>query len=116
MDERRRSERVPTSIPARLLLAKGRAADVTISNVGELGALVTLHDLEVEVREGERALLVHPPLLDGRPSASAARGATKGAVRTAAAVVRVDLDLEGDVVRHVALYFDGGPLPLGVEG
>jgi hypothetical protein len=114
MDNRRRSERTPTSIPARLHLAHGRDADVTISNVGELGALVTLYDLEVEVREGERALLEHPPLLDGH--------AGKGVVRTPAAVVRVDLDLTTDasgpasgVVRHVALYFDGGPKPVNVH-
>lgn len=113
MDERRRSSRIPTSIPARLHLAGHRDVDVTISNVGELGALVTLNDLEVEVREGERALLEHPPLTDGTPG--------KGLVRTTAAVVRVDLDLTGstagraldDVVRHVALYFDGGPAPRG---
>jgi|GEM_PF-3354086 len=113
MDNRRRSERLPTSIPARLQLARGRETDVTISNVGELGALVTLHDLEVEVREGERALLEHPPLVDGHPG--------KGRVRTAAAVVRVDLELDAQsagpqagIVRHVALYFDGGPNPDGV--
>ena len=113
MDERRRSERIPTSVPAHLHLARGRDVDVTISNVGELGALVTIHDLEVEVREGERALLEHPPFVDGIPG--------PGRVRTPAAVVRVDLDLApqlaaepAGIVRHVALYFDGGPKPAGV--
>ena len=104
MEDRRRATRVPTSIPARLHLSGGRRADVTISNVGELGVLLTLADLEVQVSEGERALLEHPAIVDG-----VAKGGQK---QTAAAIVRVDLDLQGaGVVRHVALYFDGGPKP-----
>jgi hypothetical protein len=107
VEDRRRAARTPTQIPARLLLDGGRHADVVISNVGELGVLLTLSDLEVQLREGERAVLEHPVIVDGK--AVAGRGAT---VRSSASVVRVDLDLDsGSVVRHVALYFDGGPAP-----
>jgi hypothetical protein len=104
VNERRRAVRIDVEIPARILLAGGRRAEVTISNVGEMGALVSLTDLEVSVHEGERALLVHPRLVDGRAQADI--------VRTAAAVVRVELDLAGAaVLRQVALHFDGGPAP-----
>jgi hypothetical protein len=103
-DERRRAQRIPTKVPAQLRLSAGRVVDVVISNVGETGALVSLRDLEVEVHEGERALLEHPLIVNGV--------ATSKPMRTAAAVVRVDLDLEpGAIVRHVALHFDGGPAP-----
>jgi hypothetical protein len=74
--------------------------------VGELGALLSLADLEVEVHEGERALLEHPRIVDGQPR--------KQVVRTPGAVVRVELEMEkAGVLRHVALYFDGGPSPEG---
>jgi hypothetical protein len=107
MDERRRSERVLCAIPARLLLAGGREAAATIRNIGELGALLSTPDLEVEIHEGERALLEHPKVVDGKAS-----GTKK--VRTAGAVVRVELDLDPEaVLRHVAVYFDGGPKPVG---
>jgi hypothetical protein len=108
MDERRRSERVPCAIPARLLLAGGREAAATIRNIGELGALLSTQDLEVEIHEGERALLEHPKVTDGR-----ATGTKK--FRTSGAVVRVELDMDpAAILRHVAIYFDGGPKPVGV--
>jgi hypothetical protein len=106
-DERRRTERIAVEIPARLLLAGGREAAVTIRNVGELGVLVSVTDLEIGIHEGERALLEHPRLVDGHPD--------KALVRTPAAVVRVELDFDpGAITREVALYFDGGPRPSGV--
>ena len=108
MDERRRSERILCAIPARLLLAGGREAVATIRNIGELGALLSTQDLEVEIHEGERALLEHPKVVDGK-----AAGTKK--VRTTGAVVRVELDLDpAAILRHVAIYFDGGPKPVGV--
>ena len=112
-DERRRTERVAVQIPARLLLAGGREAAVTIRNVGELGVLVSVRDLEFEIHEGERALLEHPVLVDAHPRlASGAPAGTR--VRTPAAVVRVELDFDpGEITREVALFFDGGPKPVG---
>lgn len=106
MEERRRAERIPVQIPARLLLSRKREVACTIRNVGELGVLLSIADLETEVHEGERALLEHPRIVDGR--------AQKAVVRTPGAVVRVELDMEkSGVLRHVALYFDGGPSPEG---
>ena len=108
-DERRRTERIAVQIPARLLLGGGREVVVTIRNVGELGVLVSATDLEMEIHEGERALLEHPRLTDGHP------GKGKEKVRTPAAVVRVELDFDpGAITREVALFFDGGPKPVGV--
>jgi len=107
MDERRRAERVPVRIPARLLLAGGRDTPAIIENIGELGVLLDVADLEVDIAEGERALLEHPRIVDGKASG-------KIPVRTAGSIVRVQLDLDtGAVVRRVALYFDGGPKPVG---
>jgi hypothetical protein len=107
MSERRRAPRFDVTAGGRLHLAGGRSAEAVLRNVGELGALISLEDLEVEVREGERALLEHPVFLDGR--------LTDRRARTPAAVVRVELDLEGEgVSRQVALHFDGGPRPEGV--
>ena len=110
-DDRRRTERVAVQIPARLLLAGGREASVTIRNVGELGMLVSMTDLELEIHEGERALLEHPRLTDAKPT----KGPDKGKVRTPASVVRVELDFDpGAITREVALFFDGGPRPAGI--
>jgi hypothetical protein len=107
MNERRRAPRFDVTAPGRLHLAGGRSADVVLRNVGELGALVSIEDLELTIAEGERALLEHPAFLDGR--------ITDRHVRTAAAVVRVELDLDGEgVARQVALHFDGGPRPEGL--
>src|SRR5881396_2379784 len=106
MDERRRAERSKVQIPARLLLGGGRDTPCVIRNVGELGALLAVSDLEFEIREGERGLLEHPRIIDGH--------ARKQIVRTPGAIVRVELDMEKTaVVRQVALYFDGGPSPEG---
>jgi hypothetical protein len=108
MDDRRRAERIPVRIPARLFLTGGVETAATIVNIGELGVLLAVADLEIEVREGDRALLEHPRVVDGK-----AQGGKHA--RTSGAVVRVDLDLDpAAVVRHVALYFDGGPRPVGV--
>lgn len=108
MTERRRAPRYDVTAAGRIHLAGGRSADVVLRNVGELGALISLDDLEVTIAAGERAVLEHPAFVDGR--------ATRKRVRTPAAVVRVDLDLDGDSVsRHVALHFDGGPRPEGVS-
>ena len=106
-DERRRSDRLQVNIPARLLLAGGREAEARIKNLGELGVLLSVSDLELDIHEGEGALLEHARIVDGK-----AKGLK---VRTPGAVVRVELDMEpGAVVRQVAIYFDGGPKPVGV--
>src|SRR5262245_25455836 len=105
--ERRRAPRHDIASDARLHLAGGRSADVVLRNVGELGALISLEDLEMPIEEGERALLDHPGVLAGR--------LTDERVRSIAAVVRVTLDLDtAGVARLVALHFDGGPRPVGV--
>lgn len=104
---RRRAERHPSDLPGRLSLAGQRQVAVRIRNIGLLGALCEIHDLEEPVLEGERALLTHPELIDDQP------GPADGArVDTPGAIVRVDLELmpEG-IVRHVAIHFDGGKGP-----
>jgi hypothetical protein len=104
---RRRAERHPSDLPGRLRLAGQRQVAVRIRNIGLLGALCEIHDLEEPVLEGERALLTHPELIDDQP------GPADGArVDTPGAIVRVDLELmpEG-IVRHVAIHFDGGKGP-----
>ena len=104
MDDRRRGLRQSVQVPARLSLPGGRRLDVMIRTSGELGVLVYATDLEVEIHEGERALLEHPVIMDGAP--------TKTRAKTTALVVRVELDMEpGAIVRHIALFFDGGPSP-----
>ncbi len=75
-----------------------------VRNIGELGALLAVPDLEVDILEGERAALEHPRMVDAKPQ--------KEIVRTPGAIVRVELEMEvGGILRQVALYFDGGPLP-----
>ncbi len=75
-----------------------------IRNIGELGALLSVPDLEVDILEGERGLLEHPRMLDAQPQ--------KEVVRTSGSIVRVELEMEvGGILRQVALYFDGGPAP-----
>ena len=102
--ERRRAERHAVDLPGTLHLSGGRTVAVTIADLGEMGALLAMTDLEDAVLEGERALLEHPLLDDGR-----AVGALS---RTAGRVVRVELDFEPDgIVRRVALFFDGGGPP-----
>src|SRR5262245_65903382 len=105
VDERRRAERRKVEIAARLLLGAGRETPCVIRNVGELGVLLAVSDLEFDIRDGERALLEHPRIVDGYPR--------KQIVLTSGAIVRVELDMEpGGVVRLVALYFDRGPSPV----
>jgi hypothetical protein len=103
--ERRRAERHPVDVPGMLFLAEGRKVPVRIADLGELGALLTVTDLEDPVLEGERALLEHPEVGEG--GAGALR-------RTPGRVVRVELDFDSSgVVRRIALFFDGGGAPAG---
>ncbi|MFM8979946.1 MAG: hypothetical protein ACKOSS_05740 [Planctomycetia bacterium] len=104
--ERRRAERHAIDAQGTLTLEGGRQVAVTIADLGELGALLTVLELEDAVIEGERALLDHPVLEAGRLSRRRAQ--------TAGRVVRVELDFEpAGVVRRVALFFDGGAAPQG---
>ena len=102
--ERRRADRKPVELAGTLYLAGGRAVPVRIKNLGQMGALVQIPDLEEPVREGDRAVLDHPLVdADGRRT-------------SACAVVRVELDFEGEGVnRELAVYFDGGLPPDGYE-
>ena len=105
--ERRRAERHPMDAPGTLFLSEGRRVDVRIADLGQLGALLSLSDLEDPVLEGERALLEYPGQ-DGQ-----ADGQVR---RTPGRVVRVELDFEPEgVVRRVALFFDGGGAPAGTK-
>jgi hypothetical protein len=104
--ERRRAERLPVDMAGDVILSEGRKVAVQIVNIGPLGALLKVVDLEEAVFEGERAVLDHPAIVDGKPQHKRAR--TRGAV------VRVEMDFaEEGVSRHLAMYFDGGPLPEG---
>ncbi len=105
--ERRRSDRHPVDLPGELFLSQGRTVPVRIKNVGELGALLQIQDLEEAVLEGERAVLDHPIAVDGvvQPEDRA---------RTACKVVRVELDFEEEgISRELAVFFDGGIAPQG---
>lgn len=103
--ERRRAERHAIDTSGLLILAEGRQVPVTIADLGEMGALLTMTELEDAVLEGERAFLEHPVLRDGRATAR------KG--RTAGRIVRVELDFEPEgIVRRVAVFFDGGGGPV----
>ena len=104
-DERRRAPRYSMDVPGELVLSGGRRISVRIVNIGQLGALVSIADLEVAILAGERAALTHPQIdADGK--------ASDEIVRTAGAVVRVDLDFaDAGVSRHMAMYFDGGAEP-----
>jgi hypothetical protein len=105
--DRRRSERHPVDIPGTLYLSDGREVPVRIQNLGELGALVRITDLEEAVLEGERAVLQHPVTVEGVVHHGEI-------VRTAGAVVRVELDFEEQgIARELAVYFDGGAKPEG---
>lgn len=102
--ERRRAERHAVDISGLLILAEGRKVPVNIADLGEMGALLTMTELEDAVLEGERAFLEHPVLHDGHATARKAR--------TPGRVVRVELDFEPEgIVRRVALFFDGGGGP-----
>ena len=105
--ERRRSERHPVDIPGTLYLSDGRAVPVRIQNLGELGALVQITDLEEPVLEGERAVLQHPVTVEGVVHHGEM-------AQTAGSVVRVELDFEErGICRELAVYFDGGIKPEG---
>lgn len=103
--ERRRAIRHPVDYAGTLYLTRGRSVHVRIKNLGDLGALLQISDLETSVEAGDRAVLDHPMV-----DVAELRRATAGSV------VRVDLDFEGDGVnRELALYFDGGDAPEGYE-
>jgi hypothetical protein len=105
--ERRASTRHPVDLAGRLFLSAGRHVPVRIKNLGELGALVQIRDLEEAVLEGERAVLEHPTTADGSVR-------TSDVVRTPCAVVRVELEFEDEGVRReLAVFFDGGIEPEG---
>lgn len=105
--ERRRAERHAVDARGALFLAGGRRVEVQIADLGEMGALLSLSDLEDAVLEGERALLEHPELVAGH--------AGPHYRQTAGRVVRVELDFEPEgIVRRVALFFDGGGPPAGL--
>jgi hypothetical protein len=103
-DDRRRAKRHAVELPGRMLLDDGVQAEVVVRNIGELGALVSLADLEVTVREGDRVTLEHPEVVDGKVG--------KKTVRRSGAIVRVDMELVSRaVVRQLAIFFDDGPSP-----
>lgn len=107
--ERRRAERQPVDLAGALLLSGGRRVPVRIRNIGRLGALLQITDLEEAVLEGERAVLLHPVMDAADPPAEE--------VHTPCAIVRVELDFEVEgVKRELAVYFDGGPPPEDVPG
>jgi hypothetical protein len=106
--ERRRAERHPVDLGGTLLLSDARRVKVRIVNIGTLGALLKVTDLEEPIFEGERAVLDHPLFVDGRPQAR--RAESRGYV------VRVEMDFaDQGVSRALAVYFDGGPLPDGIQ-
>lgn len=79
-----------------------------VRNIGTLGALLQIADLEEPVFEGERAVLEHPRFSEGRVQDHAACSVCR--------IVRVELEFEeAGVARQLAVYFDGGALPEGVE-
>lgn len=104
--DRRRAQRHVVNVPGELCLSEGRRISVRIVNLGVLGALIQVTDLEEAILEGERAVLEHPVLDDGLP--------TGELQRTVGAVVRVELDYgQEGVTRHLAVFFDGGAPPDG---
>lgn len=115
--ERRREERRPIDLPGELFLSHGRCIPVRIVNLGRLGALISVADLEEAVLEGERVVLGHPVLQeDGSLQEEGGEGGSD-VTRTPASVVRVELEFSDDgVARHLAVYFDGGATPDGYSG
>lgn len=104
LDDRRRFERIPLHRPGRLHLPGGTCMEVTVENVGPNGVLLATLDLEHTVDLRERVIVELPdePLPGGR-------------VRVGG-VVRVDLEMTDEgIARQVAICFDGGPRPVGVE-
>jgi len=112
-EERRRAGRQAVDLPGELFLSQGRHVPVRILNLGPLGALILVTDLETGILEGERVVLGHP--IVGQPDEGDPEVRPDRTVRTAGAVVRVDLEFSGrtGVSRHLAVYFDGGGKPEG---
>ena len=117
--ERRRAGRHDVDLRGELYLSAGRCIPVRIVNLGQLGALIQIADLEEAVLEGERVVLGHPLLREPEPPA-VDDGETGEPViaeetgRTPGSVVRVDLEFSSSgVSRHLAIYFDGGAAPEG---
>ena len=107
-DDRRRAERHGVDMPGRLFLGQTREITVRVRNIGTLGALLQIADLEEPVFEGERAVLEHPRFTEGRVVQQSACSTCR--------IVRVELEFEeAGVARQLAVYFDGGPVPDGVE-
>jgi hypothetical protein len=107
-DDRRRAERHGVDVPGRLFLGQTRQIKVRVRNIGTLGALLQIADLEEPVFEGERAVLEHPRFASGRVE----QRATCSVCR----IVRVELEFEeAGVARQLAVYFDGGAAPEGVK-
>ncbi len=95
-------------MPGRLFLGQTREITVRVRNIGTLGALLQIADLEEPVFEGERAVLEHPRFSDGH--------VVEQATCSTCRIVRVELEFEeAGVARQLAVYFDGGPLPDGLE-
>jgi hypothetical protein len=91
-----------------LFLSEGRRVPVRIRDLGDLGAMVQIVDLEEAVLEGERAVLEHPLLGPGSEHLPLRR--------TTGAIVRVELDfLETGILRQLAVFFDGGAPPSGYD-
>lgn len=112
-EERRRAARQAVDLPGELFLSEGRHVAVRILNLGPLGALVLVTDLETGIQEGERVVLGHP--IVGEPDEGDPDVRSDRTVRTPGAVVRVDLEFSGrtGVSRNLAVYFDGGGRPDG---
>ena len=111
--ERRRADRHDVDLRGELFLSEGRCIPVRIVNLGQLGALIQIADLEEAVLEGERVVLHHAVL--GEPEeADEAPPVGSDTARTPGSVVRVDLVFSSSgVSRHLAIYFDGGAPPEG---
>ena len=109
--ERRRADRRPVDIGGTLFLTEGRVVPVRIKDMGQLGIMCQLSDLEEAVLEGERAVVEHPVYEEDRaPDENTRR------VRSAGVVVRVELEFDADgIVRQLAIFFDGGAPPTGYE-
>ena len=110
--ERRRAGRHDVDLRGELFLSEGRCIPVRIVNLGQLGALIQIADLEEAVLEGERVVLGHRVL--GEPAEAAGPPVADETARTPGSVVRVDLEFSSSgVSRHLAIYFDGGAPPEG---
>lgn len=107
--ERRRADRHPVDVGGTLFLSEGRVVPVRIKNIGPLGVMLQVSDLEEPVLEGERAVVDHPVSQEGEtPTDASPRTKSVGIV------VRVELEFDADgIMRQLAVYFDGGTPPSG---